>query len=47
MDLPTEDAYAAAVAKSMTCCLRFDVMSFKEREGGRKLVLLTVSNSLP
>lgn len=23
MDLPTEDAYAAAVAKSMTRCLRY------------------------
>lgn len=47
MDLPTEDAYAAAVAKSMTRCLRFRSMQPREREGGRELFLLAISNSLP
>ena len=37
MDLPTEDAYAAAVAKSMTRCLRYAQRCLRERKGGREL----------
>lgn len=38
MDLPTEDAYAAAVAKSMTRCLRFRSMQPRERKGGQGVI---------
>lgn len=43
MDLPTEDAHAAAVAKSMTRCLRFRSMQPREREGAGSYFFLRLA----